>query len=180
MKLIVGLGNPGKDYENTRHNIGFMIIDNYVGSVNWKEKYNALYIEQIINGEKIVFVKPLTYMNLSGNSVIQFVNFYKIAPGDIIVIQDDLDLPLGKVRIKNNSSSGGHNGIKSIIDRLGTNSFIRIKIGISNTIYDTKDYVLGKFNKEEKNILDNNMVVYKDVINTIISEGVVEAQSRFN
>ncbi|MBR1413704.1 MAG: aminoacyl-tRNA hydrolase [Bacilli bacterium] len=180
MKLIVGLGNPGKDYENTRHNIGFMVIDNYVGSVNWKEKYNALYTEQIINGEKIVFVKPLTYMNLSGNSVIQFVNFYKIAPGDIIVIQDDLDLPLGKVRIKNNSSSGGHNGIKSIIDRLGTNSFIRIKIGISNTIYDTKDYVLGKFNNEEKSILDNNMVVYKDVINTIISEGVVEAQSRFN
>ena len=112
MKLIVGLGNPGKEYENTRHNIGFMVLDYYADNNNWKEKWNSLYTELNMNGEKILLIKPLTYMNLSGHAVIQFINFYKIELKDILIIQDDLDLAVGKYRLKTNSSNGGHNGIK--------------------------------------------------------------------
>ena len=132
MKLIVGLGNPGKEYENTRHNIGFMVIDHFATGDHWKSKWNALYMEKNMNGEKIILVKPQTYMNLSGNAIIEFVNFYKINLEDILVIQDDLDLSIGTYRLKINSSAGGHNGIKSIINLLGSNHFARLKIGISN------------------------------------------------
>ena len=138
MKLIVGLGNPGKSYENTRHNIGFMIIDHFANTTNWKNKWSALYTEIIINNEKVLLIKPQTFMNLSGNALIEFANFYKINLEDILVIQDDLDLEVGKYRLKINSSSGGHNGIKSIIERLGSNSFARLKIGISNNKINIK------------------------------------------
>ena len=124
MKLIIGLGNPGKEYENTRHNIGFMVLDNYLKDSSWQKKYNALYTTEIINNEKVIFVKPETYMNLSGNSVIEFINFYKIENKDILVIHDDLDLPFGKIRVKTNSSAGGHNGIKSIINRIDRKSVV--------------------------------------------------------
>ena len=105
MKLIVGLGNPDKEYDKTRHNVGFMVIDNYLGSVNWSNKFNALYCEKVINGEKIIFVKPLTYMNNSGNAVGEFVRYFNIDNKDILVIQDDLDQELGKIKLKQNSLS---------------------------------------------------------------------------
>ena len=130
MKLIVGLGNPGKEYERTRHNIGFMVLDNYLGNVKWSTKFNGLYYETNIKGEKYIFLKPLSYMNLSGGVVSQYVKFFKIDPTDILVIQDDLDLLTGNYRIKINSSAGGHNGIKDIINALGTNSFARLKIAV--------------------------------------------------
>ena len=118
MKLIVGLGNPGKEYENTRHNIGFMILDNYLKDAVWTNKYKGLVTTLNINNDKVIFLKPVTYMNLSGESVREIVNFYKINIEDILIIHDDLDLSLGKIRIKKNSSDGGHNGIKSIINNL--------------------------------------------------------------
>lgn len=181
MKLIVGLGNPGKEYENTRHNIGFMVIDNYLSSASWQKKFNALYTTEIINNEKVIFVKPETYMNLSGNSVIEFVNFYKIEPQDILVIHDDLDLPFGKIRVKTNSSAGGHNGIKSIIDRLGTNTFARLKIGIShNTNGDTKDFVLGKFNNEELKVIRDLYPLTSNIINDFIKYDINKVMNDYN
>ena len=155
MKLIVGLGNPDKKYENTRHNIGFMIVDNFLGNVKYKKKFNGLYYETIINNQKVIFLKPQTYMNNSGLSVIEFVNYYDINNEDIMVIQDDLDIDLGKIRFKINSSSGGHNGIKSIINCLNSDSFFRMKIGInSENRFDTIDFVLSDFSKEQLNKID--------------------------
>ena len=154
MKLIVGLGNPGKDYKDTRHNVGFLVLDHYLNTDDWKEKFKALYYETRINGEKVLFVKPLTYMNLSGDAVIQFVNYFDIDLNDILVIHDDLDLTFGSYKLKKNSSAGGHNGIKSIINNLGSDNFARLKIGISHDkSIDTKDYVLGNFSKSEKDKL---------------------------
>lgn len=156
MKLIFGLGNPGGEYANTRHNIGFIMLDDYIGENKWSKKFNGLYIEKNINGEKYIFVKPLSYMNLSGGVVSSFVKYYKVTNKDIIVIHDDLDLPVGKIRIKVNSSAGGHNGIKGIIKSLNTQEFCRIKVGISNNKdIDTKDYVLGKFSKADMATIKN-------------------------
>ncbi len=159
MKLIVGLGNPGKEYVNTRHNIGFMLIDKYLGDVKFKEKFNGLYYETN-SLDKVIFLKPQTFMNNSGDCVAKFVNYYNIKPEDILVIQDDLDINVGKYKFKINSSSGGHNGIKSIINNLGTESFFRLKIGISNLRKkDVIDFVLGKFSKEEINNINFNELV---------------------
>ena len=150
MKLIVGLGNPGKEYENTRHNIGFMVLDDYLGNVKWSNKFNALYYESFIGTEKVIFLKPLTYMNNSGNAVGEFVRYYNFDMKDILIIQDDLDEEIGLYKLKVNSSSGGHNGIKSIISSLGTQSFPRLKVGIGSVKKDEViDYVLGKFSKKE-------------------------------
>ena len=181
MKLIVGLGNPGKDYINTRHNIGFMVIDYYAGPTSWKNKWNALYTEKNINGEKVLLIKPQTYMNLSGNSLIEFVKFYKIKLEDILVIHDDLDLNVGRYRLKINSSSGGHNGIKSIIDRLGSNNFARLKIGIgSNKEIDTKDYVLGHFNKDELETFEKLYPTFDEIITSFITNGINETMNKYN
>ena len=170
MKLIVGLGNPGKEYENTRHNIGFIFIDNFAKSLNVnidKKKFDGLYNEVNINNEKVILLKPQTYMNLSGESIIKFVNFYKINIEDILIINDDLDLDFGRIRLRMNGSSGGHNGLKNIILHLGTTDFKRLKVGISNNkLIDTKDYVLGKFKKEEKETLDT----LKELINNILTD----------
>lgn len=187
MKLIVGLGNPGKEYENTRHNIGFMIIDNYIKSNNlnikssWQTKFKALYTATNIKGETIYFLKPQTFMNLSGISVYEFASYFKIEPKDILIIHDDLDLPFGKYRIKTNSGSGGHNGIKSIIEKLGTNAFVRLKIGIShNHNIDTKDYVLGSFTKEEQEVLNNLYPTFNEIINDFLSEDISKLMNDYN
>lgn len=153
MKLIVGLGNPGKEYEKTRHNIGFMIVDKYLGEVKFKEKFNGLFYE-INSDEKIIFLKPQTYMNNSGECVSKFVKYYNIKREDILIIQDDLDIEVGSFKFKINSSSGGHNGIKSIISHLGTDSFFRLKVGIKNNKRsDIIDFVLGKFTKDDMNLI---------------------------
>lgn len=181
MKLIIGLGNPGKEYEDTRHNIGFMVLDNYLKGSSWQKKFNALYTTEIINNEKVIFVKPETYMNLSGNSVIEFINFYKIEYKNILVIHDDLDLPFGKIRVKTNSSAGGHNGIKSIINRIGNNNFARLKIGIShNTNGDTKDFVLGKFNKEQLAQLEKTFILTNQIIEDFIKYDINKVMNDYN
>ena len=170
MKLIVGLGNPGIEYENTRHNIGFIFIDNFAKIHNVeinKKKFNGLYNEIIIANEKIILLKPQSYMNLSGEVVEKFVHFFKINIEDILIINDDLDLSFGKIRIRKNGSSGGHNGLKNIALHLNTENFKRLKIGISNNKnIDTKDYVLGKFSKEELDIIKEK----KEVINNLLDD----------
>ena len=181
MKLVVGLGNPGKEYNLTRHNVGFLILDKYLGDINWSSKFNGLYYEKNINNEKVIFVKPQSYMNLSGNVVQKFINFYKIDSKDLLVIHDDLDLPVGKFRIKINSSSGGHNGIKDIISCLNTNEFVRLKIGISqNRNIDTKDYVLGKFSKSDLEIIDKNNNAYKEIIENFNYNNIELLMNKYN
>jgi len=181
MKLIIGLGNPGKEYENTRHNIGFMCVDNYVDNSNWKEKFNALYQQMVINYEKVLFIKPLTYMNLSGQAVRSFVDYFKADITDILVIHDDLDLPSGEIRLKVNSSAGGHNGIKSIIKDLGSNEFARLKIGIAhNKQIETKDYVLGKFSNEESPLINNAVKKSKEIIDYFLKNGIDKTMNLYN
>lgn len=166
MKLIVGLGNPGKEYDNTRHNVGFMVVDSYVNSkfssVEWKKKFNGLYYETVNNGEKTIFLKPQSYMNLSGGVVSQFVNYYKIDVSDILVISDDLDLLTGNFKLKDKGSCGGHNGLRDIERCLGTPEYKRLKVGISkDKEIDTKDYVLGK-------ISSNDMKIYNDLFSAFV------------
>ena len=174
MKIIVGLGNPDKEYELTRHNIGFYILDKYLGNVKWKKtKLNALVYEDIINGEKVVFVKPLTYMNNSGDAVKAILKYYKAFIDDLLVIQDDIAIELGKSRIKYESSDGGHNGIKSIINQLGTKKFLRLKIGLAKDHdVDTINYVLGKLTKKELDQIDSDIDKYFKIIDTFISYGL--------
>lgn len=181
MKLIVGLGNPGKEYENTRHNIGYMIIDNFVNSDNWKKESLAYVLKQTIHNKNVLFIKPTTYMNLSGQAVQYYLNYYKIDTKDLLVIQDDMDLDIGKVRLKFKSSAGGHNGIKDIIKNIKTDEFLRLKIGISKPTNDTIEFVLGKFPKSDLEILNNNMNMYNQIITDFINDTKIETlMNRYN
>ncbi|MBR4026817.1 MAG: aminoacyl-tRNA hydrolase [Lachnospiraceae bacterium] len=170
MFLIVGLGNPGKKYENTRHNAGFMAIDALAEKYNIRvteKKHKALCGAGYIEGQKVILVKPETYMNLSGESVQEFLNFYKLDPEEeMLVIYDDISLAPGNIRIRKKGSAGGHNGIKSLIAHAGTQNFMRIKVGVGEKPkgWDLADYVLGHFSEEDKKLLD-----------TVIKEEVTEA-----
>lgn len=180
MKLVVGLGNPGKEYSSTRHNIGFIVLDNYIGEDKWSLKFNGLYITKLINGEKVIFLKPQSFMNLSGSVVKKFVDYYDISLDNILVIQDDLDLECGKLRVKKDSSAGGHNGIKDIIALLGSKDFLRLKIGISQSVGDTKDYVLSSFSKKEMGVLNENMSVYLSVIDDFLDKDFSYLMNKYN
>lgn len=184
MKLIVGLGNPGKEYDNTRHNIGFHMLDIITNSLNVdinKKKFDGLYGEKLINGEKVIFLKPQRYMNLSGTVIKEYVQFFKINIDDILIISDDLDTPIGSMKIKFKGSSGGHNGLKDIENNLGTNVYKRIKIGISNNkLLDTKDYVLGKFTKEEKEKLKEIENIIVNIFNDYLSFSFDKLMSKYN
>ncbi len=154
MKCIVGLGNPGKKYEQTRHNIGFMVIEELAKRNDWKlnkKKFNGKFSLDKVDGEKVILLEPQTFMNLSGESLRPLMEFYDMTINDIIIIYDDLDLPTGKIRLRQKGGHGGHNGIRSIIDQLGTKEFKRVRVGIGRptTPIPVPDYVLGKFNKEE-------------------------------
>lgn len=176
MKLIVGLGNPGREYKNTRHNVGFMALDTYLGKVNWKIKMEANFYSTQINDEQVIFIKPLTYMNLSGIAVKKVVDFYNIDVKDILVIQDDLDIDFGNFKVKKNSSSGGHNGIKSIIAELNSEEFGRIKIGIGKSkLIPTDKYVLTKFSKDEIDLLNAKFNDISKIINLFINYGIEKA-----
>ncbi len=184
MKLIVGLGNPGKEYEKTRHNIGFMTIDKYADKLGvsiTKEKYNGLYAETIINSEKVILLKPQSYINLSGEVIRRFIDFYKIDIEDILIIHDDLDLEVGTYRVKQHGSSGGHNGLKNIELHLGTQEYKRIKIGISNNkLMDTKDYVLGKISKEEQEKIDEVKNVVMDILDDYFKITFDQLMAKYN
>lgn len=182
MKLIVGLGNVGKNYENTRHNVGFMFLDKYASNNNlsFMEKMNALYAETVILGEKVLFIKPTTFMNLSGTAVKNYVDFFKIPIEDVLVIYDDTSFDVGKIKLKQSGSSAGHNGIKDIINKLGTNNIKRVKIGISKNPYDLVDYVLGKFSKADLNIINEMFEKNSDLIEDFVSLTFDNLMSKYN
>ena len=184
MKLIVGLGNPGREYENTRHNVGFMIIDNFANNNNItidKQKFDGLFVKTNIKGIDIILLKPLKYMNLSGEVVKKFVDFYKINIEDILIINDDLDMQLGKIKLKSKGSSGGHNGLKNIENHLNTQEYKRLKIGISNNKnIDTKDYVLSKFNGEDLKIIQTTIDNTINILNDFLELPFDTLMSKYN
>ena len=186
MKLIVGLGNIGKEYEATRHNIGFMVADaiakKHEVSFN-KEERDAMVAEFREGGEKILIIKPTTFMNDSGVAVGQFARFYNIAPEDIVIIHDDMDLPVGFLRIRPNGSSGGHNGIKSVQSHLGTDGFVRFRVGIGHPVHEHKvvlDYVLTKFNQEEQKIMTNTIDNVANAADAWITDELEKVMNKYN
>ena len=183
MILIAGLGNPGREYINTRHNVGFdaidLIADTYNIEVN-RVKFKGVCGEGNIKGEKIMLLKPTTYMNLSGESLRSLMDFYKLESNQIIVIYDDISLPIGRLRVKEKGSAGGHNGIKSIINHLGTDVFARIKIGVGAPKGNLVNHVLGKFTKEEENILKDVLKVVVQAAEKIVEDSPEKAMNEFN
>ena len=184
MKLIVGLGNPGIEYEKTRHNTGFLLIDRFcdkLGITLDKNKCKAIYGIYRHNGEKVIVAKPQTYMNLSGMSVSSLMKFYDIGTEDLIVVHDDLDLPTGKLRLRRKGSSGGQKGMGNIIDQLKTQEIDRIRVGISNDkSRDTKDYVLSGFSKEELPLLNEALDKGSDALIYALDHDFDEVMSKFN
>ena len=186
MFLIVGLGNPTKQYEKTRHNIGFDVMDALADKYNIsisENKHKALCGKGVIEGMKVVLAKPQTYMNLSGESVAELVNYYKIdEEHELLVIYDDISLDVGKLRIRAKGSAGGHNGIKNIIAQLGTQEFTRIKIGVGEkpAKMDLADYVLGRFSKEEQPIIRESADRAREAVCEMITHDVASAMNKFN
>ena len=184
MFLIAGLGNPGRQYEKTRHNMGFDVIDEIIDRCRIPQggiAHKAMYGKGIIAGEKVMLAKPLTYMNLSGESIREFVNYYKIDPEtELIVIYDDIDLEPGQIRIRKKGSAGGHNGIKSIIGQLGTQNFYRIKVGVGAKPkgWDLADYVLGHFSSQERELVDEAVKKAADAVETILQSGIHAATNQ--
>lgn len=184
--LIVGLGNPGKEYVHTRHNCGFLAIDllaQKLGCKIDKSKFQGLYGQTVYQGSKLFLLKPMTYMNLSGRSVLQLSAYYNIPPERIIVLFDDISLPPGRLRIRGDGSAGGHNGIKSIIQELGSQDFPRVKIGVGakpNPQQDLADWVLSGFNASEKKALDAALDKAAEAALCVMEKGVSEAANRYN
>ena len=184
--LIVGLGNPGKEYERSRHNCGFRALDILAGKLNAKVdklKFQGLYTQTAYNGIKLYLLKPQTYMNLSGKSVVQLSAFFKIPPQRIIVLFDDISLAPGRLRVRAEGSAGGHNGIKSIIQELGSQDFPRVKIGVGakpNPDYDLADWVLGSFSALDEKAMAVSLENAGQAALAIIDQGVREAANRFN
>ena len=184
--LIAGLGNPGGKYENTRHNVGFLTVDELAGRGRFsvtRVKHHALTAAAEIGGQGALVMKPTTYMNLSGEAVGEAARFYKIDPGHVLVISDDVDLPLGKLRIRTGGSAGGHNGLKSIIQHLGTDQFPRLKIGVGgkpHPDYDMADWVLGKLQGEDKKVMDEAVKRAADAVECFLKDGPQKAMNRFN
>ncbi len=178
MFLIVGLGNPGSKYAATRHNFGFLALDLLGGGTSWEEKYHS----QFLKLEDVILAKPQTFMNNSGEAVKEMLKFYPDA--QLIVIHDDLDFPLGAIRIQKDASAAGHNGVRSIIEQLGTQDFIRIRLGIDNPEVrgqvPGEDFVLQKFTDPEQNLVKEILEKAKDAVETIQRDGLDIAQSRFN
>lgn len=183
MYLIVGLGNPGREYENTRHNVGFIAIDylaEQIGIKLSKIKFKGVYGEGFIGSEKCILLKPQTFMNLSGQSVREAAEFYKIEPQNIIVLYDDVNLEVGKVRIRPSGSAGGHNGMKNIIYLLNTDEFPRVRFGVGAPEHDLVDHVLGRFSEEDGKSVTSAIKKTEDILSVIFKMGVGEAMSRFN
>ncbi len=185
MYLIVGLGNPGKNYEQTRHNVGFMTIDILAERYNCPinlVKWNALVGETRINNEKVVLMKPQTFMNLSGRSVVAAAQFYKLDPSEIIVICDDVDIHFGTIRIKRKGTAGSHNGLKSIVNLLGSMDFPRVKIAVGrkHPRMDLADFVLSKFASSEIKTLQEELIAAADAVELILKEDIAEAMNVYN
>lgn len=186
MYLIAGLGNPGGKYDGTRHNMGFDTIDYLVEKHRIPQggvKFNAMYGKGIIGGEKVILMKPLSYMNLSGGPIRDMVNYFKIDPEtELIVVYDDIDLDPGALRIRKQGSAGGHNGIKDIIQQLGTQKFLRIKVGVGAKPkgWDLADYVLGRFADSDRKLVDEAIRMAGDAVELMISDGPDAAMNEYN
>ena len=186
MYCIVGLGNPEKKYENTRHNVGFDVIDALAEkySIAVREKgYKALFGKGVIEGQRVILAKPQTYMNLSGESVREITDYYKIdAEEELIVISDDISLEVGAIRIRKKGSAGGHNGLKNIIAHLGTENFNRIRMGVGEKPreWDLVDYVLGHFSKEERKLVDEGVAEAVKAVEIMVTDGADKAMNLFN
>lgn len=184
MKLIVGLGNPGLKYSKTRHNIGFMVIDEFAKENKisiTKKKFNGLYAELDNSKEKAILLKPLSYMNLSGTVVKSYVDYFKIDIEDILVISDDLDQEFAKIKLKPFGTSGGHNGLKNIEQNIGTTNYKRLKIGIANDkSVDTKDYVLNKLSKKEQLILKDKFSITNNILNDFLLIDYDKVMNKYN
>ena len=184
--LVVGLGNPGDKYENTRHNAGFMAIDQLADRGDFpvqRLKFHALTHQATISGHGVLVMKPTTYMNLSGDAVAEAAAFYKVSEEHILVLCDDVSLPLGKLRIRTSGSAGGHNGLKSIIQRLGTDKFPRVKIGVGgkpHPDYDMADWVLGKFVGPDKTAIDEATLRAAQAVECYLKDGPQKAMNQFN
>ena len=174
MFLIVGLGNPGSEYVNTRHNVGFMAVDRlaqHFGFSPFRAKFDGLISDGSISGEKCLILKPQTFMNLSGNSVVKAAHFYKILPENIVVIHDDIDLQIGQVKAKIGGGTGGHNGLKSL-DASITPNYNRIRIGVGNAKGDTVSHVLSRFSKEDEEVICKNIDVIVENIEALLKDGM--------
>lgn len=185
MYIIIGLGNPTKEYDRTRHNVGFSVIDvlaDRIGIDVAERKHRALCGKGMLEGQKVILAKPQTFMNLSGESVRSLVDFYKVAQDEVIIIYDDISLEPGQLRIRAKGSAGGHNGIKNIIAHLGTQEFPRIKVGIGEKPrnMDLADYVLSRFSKGEQELMDEAFKNAADAAAMIILEGIDPAMNHFN
>ena len=186
MLIIAGLGNPGKEYENTRHNAGFMVMDalaEKIGADISEKKHKALCGKGVIGGEKVILMKPQTYMNSSGESIRAAADYYKVDPEDILIVYDDISLAPGQLRIRAKGSAGGHNGLKSIIYRLNSDTFPRVKMGVGapkHEDYDLADFVLGRFTKEEIPVMEDAIVKAEKAVAEIIKNGVQSAMNKYN
>ncbi|WP_166245722.1 aminoacyl-tRNA hydrolase [Paenibacillus turpanensis] len=185
MKWIIGLGNPGNEYRSTRHNVGFMAIDRL--AEKWgidvsQSKCKALLGEGRVQGQKVVLIKPITYMNLSGESARAFQDFYKADLSDMLILYDDLDTAMGQIRLRYQGSAGGHNGIKSLIQHLGTQSFNRVRMGISRPPagVDIAHYVLSSFRKEEAEALENMIQATCDAVSACLTDPFEKVMAKFN
>ncbi len=185
MKIIAGLGNPGAKYAGTRHNVGFSVIDELAERYNIKvdtNKHKALIGKGIIDGEKVILVMPQTYMNLSGESIRAVLDFYKCTPDDLIVVYDDIDLDVGKLRIRERGSAGGHNGMKNIIQHVGSQDFVRVRVGVGHKPdkMDLADYVLSRFGRDELPMMRESCGRACDAVTVILADGAVAAMNNFN
>ena len=185
MKIFVGLGNPTPEYAATKHNVGFMLADRLANELSadiWREKFNSLVAESFFDGEKVLIVKPQTFMNLSGESVAPIVNFYKIGVENLVVAHDDMDLPLGMIRLRPKGSGGGHHGVESIIQHLGTQNFPRIRIGVGRPPenWSVNSHVLSPFAQNDAKIISNALDELVSAVLSIFKDGIDNAMNKFN
>jgi len=185
VKVIVGLGNPGQEYERTRHNVGFMMVDalaQHLGIRNWKNKFEAEIAEGKFGSEAVLLVKPQTYMNLSGNAVGAILRWYKLNVEDVIAIYDDMDIAIGNVKLKKRGSSGGHRGVESLLVNLGKEEFPRVRIGIGRPLpgWTVVDHVLAKFSAEDQTAIDQLIVELIPGIELIVKQGIDKAMNGYN